>query len=495
MTPEQFAQKIRTKYPGAYNAVPDLELAQRVIAKYPIYASQVQMPESSQAPQEGNAFSDAAGGLARGVAKGEVSTVKGLSELGNTIADQTVGRLVNLFTGKGFNPTNTADSFSRMVGGQENVDKLTKPVGAAENIGFGAEKIGEFALPGSKIASATKWASLLTRSLAEGATGATVAAAQNGALDKNALVTGAVSAALPGAGALLSKGGKALTEFLPTRLIRSALGQPKAEIMAGKDIAPFVLEKGKFGTADSILKGSQDSINSLSSTISKNLESTVSQGIKIDGKNVVGQVADIINQAGGAITPEEVTSVVGQLAPQTKGLLKKFFDGGLDLVESNKLRQALDQTLGDKGFLTSQLPYNKTILRTFDNSLRNSVKDLAPDGTKDAFTELSKEITLRDTLLEKTTAQSRNQVINGFDLLFGTGGFLGGGPVGAMVTVGAKKFAQSTIAKTGVARLLDLSSKLGPILEKLSPEEKAVVQALISQLTTSDTSSGGNNAQ
>jgi len=45
MTPQEFATKIKIKYPGAYDHVPDLELTQRVVAKYPVYASQVKMPE------------------------------------------------------------------------------------------------------------------------------------------------------------------------------------------------------------------------------------------------------------------------------------------------------------------------------------------------------------------------------------------------------------------------------------------------------------------
>lgn len=50
MNPQEFANKIRTKYPGAYDNVPDDELTQKVIAKYPVYASQVKIP--TQTPQD-----------------------------------------------------------------------------------------------------------------------------------------------------------------------------------------------------------------------------------------------------------------------------------------------------------------------------------------------------------------------------------------------------------------------------------------------------------
>jgi len=47
MNPQEFAQKIRAKYPGAYDSISDDELTQKVIAKYPVYASQVKTQPQS----------------------------------------------------------------------------------------------------------------------------------------------------------------------------------------------------------------------------------------------------------------------------------------------------------------------------------------------------------------------------------------------------------------------------------------------------------------
>ena len=44
MNPQQFASKIRAKYPGAYDNVSDEELINKVIAKYPVYKSSVVFP-------------------------------------------------------------------------------------------------------------------------------------------------------------------------------------------------------------------------------------------------------------------------------------------------------------------------------------------------------------------------------------------------------------------------------------------------------------------
>jgi hypothetical protein len=50
MTPQEFATKIKAKYPQ-YKDVDDLELAQKVVAKYPAYKSQVNLENGSTEPQ------------------------------------------------------------------------------------------------------------------------------------------------------------------------------------------------------------------------------------------------------------------------------------------------------------------------------------------------------------------------------------------------------------------------------------------------------------
>lgn len=49
MTVQEFANKIRVKYPGAYANVDDLTLAQKIVEKYPQYASQV---DTRMTPQQ-----------------------------------------------------------------------------------------------------------------------------------------------------------------------------------------------------------------------------------------------------------------------------------------------------------------------------------------------------------------------------------------------------------------------------------------------------------
>lgn len=48
MTPSEFAEKIRSKYPGAYDKVDDETLARKVVEKYPQYADKVQFSSAKE---------------------------------------------------------------------------------------------------------------------------------------------------------------------------------------------------------------------------------------------------------------------------------------------------------------------------------------------------------------------------------------------------------------------------------------------------------------
>jgi len=308
-------------------------------------------------------------------------------------------------------------------------------------------------------------------SLAQGNTVATAV--------KDAATGGALSAAIPGVGKTLSLTGKAVTQALPKRLMQSAVGQSKAEILAGKDVSEYALKNLKIGTPDKLVKGAKAAIDALDQQIQHNLDVVAPKTARLLNSEVVSNVVKEVNASGGAISPKEVSTIINNLAPQAKALLSQK---SLSLNEANKLRVALDKTIGDRGFLTSQLPFNKDVMRAFSNTLREKVKTLAPKGTRELFDEMSKEITLRNAVQKKYAGQASNQVLNAFDVMLAGGGFLGGGPVGAAATVAAKKVAQSATGKTVSAVALNQLSRLGPVAAKMAPAEKALLVEVIASL-------------
>lgn len=117
----------------------------------------------------------------------------------------------------------------------------------------------------------------------------------------------------------------------------------------------------------------------------------------------------------------------------------------------------------------------------FTSAVREQVKNSAPAGTRAAFNTLQKEITLRDALIKKASGASRNQVIGLGDLISGTLGGAAGGLPGVFVAAGAKRAAESTLAKTATAVTVDrLDKVLSPVLTELEPAtQTALINALI----------------
>lgn len=329
---------------------------------------------------------------------------------------------------------------------------------------------------------------LLAKALQSAGIGAAIGGGTSAAEGKdigNVAKDAAIGGAIGGVTSAAFSGGEAaLKSFraLPQRLIRSATGQSKNEILAGKDITKYVLENKKIGTADQLIKGSQQAIDKANEIISTNLAGITDKSVPV--KNIVSDIAQSINSAGGEIDDAGVRTILESLAPQVKKTLGKET---LTLAEANLLRSQLDKTLGNRAFINAQLPYNKGILMDFTNAIREQVKNSAPEGTRAAFNTLSKEITLRDLLIKKSAGASRNQVIGLGDLISGGfGGAIGGVP-GALATAGAKRVAESTIAKTATANLVNrLDESLTPILSSIEPATQTAVINAIVQAVSAD---------
>ena len=271
---------------------------------------------------------------------------------------------------------------------------------------------------------------------------------------------------------------------MPDRFIRSALNRSKAEVLKdlkkGKDtLSQFVLKK-KIGTSNQLLNGAIIEIEKLGNQIQNNLAAVKVTQKKISTSKILDELVKQINKAGGAIAKQETKDIVNKLAPQAKGLLKK---PTMSLTTANRLRQSLDRTLGDKAFLGSQLTFNKEILRGFTNTLRNSIKEKAPEGTKQLFKNQSLEIQLRDAFLDKVAKQEGNRVLRLSDFLAGGfGGLIGGGPVGAIIGAAVLRTIESTPFKQLAAKNIDIINKILPILNKLEPAGRKALLEIIKSI-------------
>lgn len=250
LTPTEFAQQIKAKYPD-YANVPDAELAARMLEKYPEYRDRVKVPEPSSGllAQAGSAV----GNLAVGAAKGVGQSVVG------------AGRLIQAVPGV----TKAVDYLYGAPGLSEEAmrqaDVALTAHGPAQTIGKVAEQIGEVVIPGSKLTAAGRVAATnlaprlapvvgetiakyAPRAAVEAAGQATMAKVQGG----NPVVGGVVGAAAPALGAAV--------EALPTKLkeqatkqVVQALGPAKERFKAiAEKLAPNILQRGLGGSREAL---------------------------------------------------------------------------------------------------------------------------------------------------------------------------------------------------------------------------------------------------
>lgn len=296
-----------------------------------------------------------------------------------------------------------------------------------------------------------------------------------------AATSGVFGASIPVAGVGLRAIGRQI-ENLPSRFINSALSRSKAEVLRDiakdkvDDFAKYVLKSKPIGTATKLLSQSADNIELLGNKISTILSlSTRQTGEKttIGINNFLDDIVKIPEAQGALLKRVDIKNIVERLAPQTKQLLQKK---SLTITESNKLRQLVDKTLGDRAFLGAQLSSDKIILKKFADSLREMVKIKAPEGTRILFTELSNEIRFRDSLLNKIAQRQGNQVLSFGDFIGGgLGGIFGGGLPGAVAGVTARRVIESVPFKITAAKMTNALTKLAPTIEQLSPAQQTAI--------------------
>lgn len=460
MTPEQLGQKVKAKYPQ-YKNLSDLEVGNNIIKKYPQYGDIL----SAKTPQQL-----------------EKATKSGLQKTADVFDAIFGGGKIGELIGTQIAKLKATPEERKFISGPSAKEVAGDVAGIGLTLG-GLKGVGTAGKLGSRL--------LKTGALGAsfGVAGALKGGGNSGDVAKSAVGGAIVGAGITGVGAGISAVAKYATNILPTRLMQSALGQNKAQLAGGKDISEFVLNNKRFGTAQKLIGESQKNIDALSNQIKVALETGKPATTRILKNEITSGVANVINTGGGDITAKEIAETVTRLAPQSRALLNKQ---SLSLVEANKLRQTLDKIIGDRGFLSTQLPFNKEVLRAFSNILREKVKTLAPEGTRSAFDVLSKEIRLRDSLTNKYAGKATNEVLNAFDILTAVGGGLATSPIGGVMAVGGKRLAQSAVGKTGLAVGLDVvGSKLTPILQKLTPAERTLILRAIGLTAENTTGQAG----
>lgn len=376
-----------------------------------------------------------------------------------------------------------------------------KPLQVGADIASGALNVAGF----KGVGTAGSFLSRVAKTFGIGAGIGAAETIKNGGTAQQAmssgLKTGAFGAAFPVVGAGLRLTGRQINS-LPDRFLNSALGRSKPQIL--KEIASgrkdtlnnYILQNKPVGTARQLAADSASAIKKIDAAIQSKL-STASRksgaAVSIGRNNILDTVAQTPDAKGALMNRADIYGIVTRLAPQTKRLLQK---PSLTLEEANSLRKAVDRTLGDRAFLMGQLGNDKTILKSFANTLRETVKTKAPPEVRGLFSEYANEIQFRDALLGQIAQKSKNQVLSFGDVLGGTiGGIAGGGIPGAVVGIAGRRVVESVPFKIGSAKLLNAVSKVGTIIEELTPAQQTAILILIADLVSPDETDRELNSQ
>lgn len=253
--PDTLAQKIRAKYPGAYDDLSDQQLEQSVRAKFPgVYDDIPITPTDTR-----SMLSRAAGTVADvgiGALKGAANTVSGLGDMARKIPG--VSQLDRLVTP---------------------IEVDTTPSNTAQKVGFGTEQIGEFFVPVAGVAGKAKKAADVAKSgvLTLAQSGSPVAAG----------VSAGLTAIMPG-GAAARRASGAL-QGSAEKTVAQALGATKEAMKAdAARLAPQMLERGVKGTRAAMLEQAKAQAATVGAQLDEAYKVAASAGATVSGDTIRG---------------------------------------------------------------------------------------------------------------------------------------------------------------------------------------------------------------
>lgn len=349
--------------------------------------------------------------IRKGIAKGVLNTVTGLGEMVHRIPGVT--RAVDALYGQE-GLSDRAFQASREV---------ARPSNTAQRVGFTAEQVGEFFVPG---AGASK--------LAQVPKAAMTTLAQSGSL-ADAAVSGGLTAVMPGASAA-RKGAKALRASAEHNMTQ-ALGPTKewAKTEAAK-LAPQMLDRGVKGSRDAMLQQAKAMSDQVGARIGAAYKAAAEAGQTISGEVIRGELQlakdglMVTTQAGKKIPLAGAESAFAKLDDLEKFVLELGDDIPVDKAAA--IKSAWDKIVSKSGLYGP-----KAMASATDNASAWAVREGASafrrllDDVPDV-TALNKEYQfwagLKNVIKE---TQKRTQGQTG-GLMAGVGGGGAGAVVGAV---------------------------------------------------------------
>lgn len=323
--PETLAQKVRAKFPGAYDDISDGELEQRVKAKYPgVYDD---IPTTPAQPVQGllSKVGEVAGDVAIGAAKGLGNTVFGL---GKVVRDYTpIGRI----------------SDAILPGAFDQRPPEIVPTNTAQKVGYTGEQIGEFFIPtgaAGKLGKAAEVGKSIGLTMAQGGS------------PTEAGVSGALTAVLPGGG-VAKKAAGALQEGAEKGVAQALGATTNAAKAEASRLAPEMLKRGVRGSRGAMLAKAEQAVATTGPKLAAAVKDAASQGATVSTDVVRGtlQLAadDFLTKSpeGAAMIVPGAERIVGRLKALDRFLEKMGPD--LPVDKATAIKQAWDGIVAKSG--------------------------------------------------------------------------------------------------------------------------------------------------
>lgn len=427
-----------------------------------------------------------------GVLKGIGTTLEGAGTVGQTVANQTGGRLADLLSGKGFTPTqggmikNLPDTDMYTPGSttQQSITSALAPQGTAQNVGFGAEKIGEGA---AALAATGNPETLLGNAGQMGAISAVQGGLQslgqgNSLMDaaKNSFYSGLVGAVSGAAGKFAQNSLASAAEKGPAAIYNNVLNVMQRVKEAGRSPATFLANQGVWGSLGSMSR-------------------QIAEGLQEEGGNIAAKVATV---AGGTSWAEikqgavkALQSKFGDLysVPQIEAMIEnvpaaslKNAEGDVPWAQANNVRQQLGKLIGDSKWLQSTPTEATAAAQAVYRSLAKTIQD--GTGTHEEFGRLAQWMQSNKAITRALMQEDKKWLPGFYDWAAGALGALGGATSGdglhtagaALGSVVLERASRSPRLLTGAAQFMPHLA--GPFSNALQQGARATVGGLVPTL-------------
>ena len=357
-------------------------------------------------------------GFATGVGKGVLSTFKGAGQLGEKIVNLVVPKKYEM-------PSVYSDEATE---GTILSEETLKPQTTAESIGKGVEQIAEFAVPGSKVAKATKGANLLTRIIPRALTSGTVATVQAGDIGKETAIAAGIETALPVAGKVLKPATKIISRLF--RNVGSALSGVPSEtlqrISSNPQIANDAVKVLKETGKDNLLRQNAKTILNGIQSIKKEAGGAYRQGleklskadikpqiIKDEVKNAITSNKGILTKTGFSLKNAEFASDT-KLVKKASSLINEI-NNSKDLSGRGlrKLMEAIDTSKLKKATSDVNMSYNSfldDISKSLQNAIRKSTTKL--DEINKAYSSEKQLIDTIESIIGKVKFNNEKELVS-----------------------------------------------------------------------------------